>query len=168
MAMAAENYDPLDRFADIERLVSKIYFRFSHLFLDQAAVRDFWWDMGMEEEQHAAILLACKDVIENYEDEKLDPSISREKADRLKEQLTSYLRKGTPSLDVEEAFRVALEIETSEIDAIYGKLLQLGGPKIAQTMQNLGVPASVQRQKLKAALRRFCSDPKLLAASEHL
>jgi hypothetical protein len=166
--MALESFDPLERFAEIERLVGKIYLRFSHLFLTQAEVRDFWWDMGMEEEQHAAILLACKDMIANYEDEELDPSIGREKADQLKEQLSSYLRHGTPSLAVEEAFRIALEIETSEIDAIYSKLLQLGGPKIAQTMQNLGVPASVQRQKLKAALRRFCSDPKLLAASEQL
>ena len=28
-----EPFDPLIRFAEIERLVSKIYFRFSHLFL---------------------------------------------------------------------------------------------------------------------------------------
>jgi len=33
-------------------------------------------------------------------------------------------------------------------------------------MENLGVPASVQRQKLKAALRRFCSDPELIRAAE--
>jgi hypothetical protein len=166
--MALESFDPLERFAEIERLVGKIYLRFSHLFLTQAEVRDFWWDMGMEEEQHAAILLACKGVIENYEDEKLDPSISREKADQLKEQLTSYLRKGTPSLAVEEAFRVALEIETSEIDAIYSKLLQLGGPHIAKTLENLGVPASVQRQKLKIAVRKFCTDPELLDAGARL
>jgi hypothetical protein len=47
-------------------------------------------------------------------------------------------------------------------------LLQLGGPKIAKTMENLGVPASVQRQKLKVALRQFCSDPALLRAAEGL
>jgi hypothetical protein len=168
MATAAENFDPLERFAEIERLVSKIYLRFSHLFLHRAEVRDFWWDMGMEEEQHASILLACKDVIRNYDDEELDPSITRDKADQLKEQLSVFLQKGTPTLTVEEAFRIAVEIETSEIDAIYSRLLQLGGPKIAQTMQNLGVPASVQRQKLKAALRRFCADPKVLAAAEQL
>jgi hypothetical protein len=71
-------------------------------------------------------------------------------------------------LSVGEAFKIAIQIETSEIDAIYGKLLQLGGPKIAQTMQNLGVPASVQRQKIKATLRRFCTDPDLLSAADRL
>jgi len=161
-------FDPLVMFAEIERLVGKVYFRFSHLFLQQSALRDFWWEMAVQEEQHGAILLACKEMIQSYSDESLDPSISREKAEALKAQLTSYLGKGTPALGVEEAFRIALEIETSEIDAIYSKLLLLGGPKIAKTMGNLGVPASVQRQKLKAALQRFCKDPELLRASQEL
>jgi hypothetical protein len=63
---------------------------------------------------------------------------------------------------------MALEIESSEIDVIYGKLLQLGGPQIGKTMENLGVPAAVQRQKLKAALRRFCTDPELLRKADAL
>jgi hypothetical protein len=162
------HFDPLEGFAEIERLVSKIYFRFSHLFLDQPALRDFWWHMALDEDQHAAILMACRDVVQNYEDEALDPSISKKRADELKAQLESYLRRGTPSIAIEEAFRIALEIETSEIDAIYSKLVSLGGPKIGKTMENLGVPAIVQRQKLKAALSRFCKDPQLLQAAEQL
>jgi hypothetical protein len=35
-------------------------------------------------------------------------------------------------------------------------------------MEYLGVPASIQRQKLKAALRRFCDNPELLLAAERL
>ncbi|HEY6201391.1 MAG TPA: hypothetical protein VI231_22500 [Candidatus Binatia bacterium] len=166
--MDAHDFDPLERFAEIERLVSKIYYRFSHLFLFDAELRDFWWEMAGEEEQHANILLACKELIQNYDDETLDPSITRDNADRLRRDLSAYLAKGTPSLSVDEAFKIAIDIETSEIDTIYSKLLQLGGPKIAQTMQNLGVPASVQRQELKAALRRFCADPALLAAGDRL
>ena len=166
--MALEGFDPLERFAEIERLVSKVYFRFSHLFMNQPELRDFWWEMAVQEEQHSSILLACREMIENYEDEELDPTISREKAGQLKEQLSAYLRKGTPSLGVEEAFKIALEIETSEVDTIYSRLVYLGGPKIGKTMESLGVPASVQRQKLKATLRRFCSDSKLLEAAERL
>lgn len=161
-------FDPLIRFAEIERLVSKVYFRFSHLFLDNPELRDFWWQMATEEEQHACILTACKAIIENYPDEQLDESITKEKADQLKARIGSYLGQGTPSVTVEQAFKAALEIESSEIDAIYSKLLQLGGPKIAKTMENLGVPASVQRQKIKAALQRFTKDPELLATAERL
>ncbi len=162
------SFDPLAGFAEIERLVSKIYFRFSHLFMHEPSLRDFWWEMAVQEEQHGAILLACREMIKGYSDEKPDPSISREKAEELREQLSGHLNKGTPTLGVEEAFRMALEIETSEIDAIYSKLLSLGGPKIARTMENLGVPASVQRQKLKAALQLYCKDPELLRAAQRL
>jgi hypothetical protein len=161
-------FDPLERFSEIERLVSKIYFRFSHLFLHHSELRDFWWEMAEQEEQHSSILLACKEMIKNYSDEVLDPSITQAKAHELRERLLDFLAKGTPSLTVEEAFRIALEIETSEIDAIYSNLLQLGGPKIGQTLGNLGVPASVQRQKLKSALRQYCKDPELLAAAEQI
>jgi hypothetical protein len=163
-----ERFDPLLRFAEIERLVAKIYYRFSHLFLTEPALRDFWWEMAREEEQHGCILTACKALITNYEDETVDPMISYDKARELEAWLTSFLGRGTPVLAVEEAFRIALEIECSEIDVIYGKLLQLGGPQIGKTMENLGVPASVQRQKLKAALRRFCANTELLRAAERL
>ncbi|MSP38172.1 MAG: hypothetical protein EXR70_06750 [Deltaproteobacteria bacterium] len=163
-----ERFDPLLSFAAIERLVSKIYFRFSHLFLAQPELRDFWWEMAKEEEQHACILQACRAVIVNFADEPLDPTINRDKAQQLSLRLNAYLAQGTARLTIDEAFRTAVEIESSEIDAIYSKLTQLGGEAVAKTMENLGVPASVQRQKLKAALRRFCSSPELLSAAERL
>ncbi|HEY7547075.1 MAG TPA: hypothetical protein VID27_19435, partial [Blastocatellia bacterium] len=75
--MALPAFDPLVQFAEVERLVSKIYLRFSHLFFDRPALRDFWWEMGLEEDQHSAILLACKTLIENYEDEELDASVTQ-------------------------------------------------------------------------------------------
>ena len=124
-----ESFDPLLDFAEIERLVGKIYYRFSHLFMADPVLRDFWWEMAREEEQHACILVACKALISNYEDEKLDPMISPENARRLGEHLKEFLDRGTPKLDVNEAFQIALEIESSEIDVIYGRLLQLGGPQ---------------------------------------
>jgi len=164
----AELFDPLLRFAEIERLVAKIYFRFSHLFLTQPELRDFWWEMAKEEEQHACILHACRAVIENFAEQTLDPTINRDKAQQLSLRLNSFLAQGTASLTVEDAFRIAVDIESSEIDAIYSKLIHLGGDEITKTMENLGVPASVQRQKLKAALRRFCSNPELLQAVERL
>ncbi len=161
-------FDPLERFAGIERLVSKVYFRFSHLFVNNSKLRDFWWQMARDEEQHACILLACKAIIENFPDETVDPNISREKADQLRERISSYLSKGTRSITMEETFKIALEIEGSELDAIYTGLLQACGPKVAKTMENVGVPASVQRQKLALVVRQFAKDPELHAAVENL
>ncbi len=162
-------FDPLERFSELERLVSKIYFRFSHLFSDRPELRDFWWKMAKEEEQHSSVLLACKSLIENYTDENLDPSITRQTADAMREKLLNFLDKGTPSLSVGKAFEIAIEIETSEINEIYIKLLQLAGPKTAVTLGHLIVPGSVQRRELKAAVSKYCrDDPHALAAGERL
>ena len=78
-----ELFDPLLRFAEIERLVAKIYYRFSHLFLSRPELRDFWWEMAREEEQHASMLAACRAMIANYEDEALDPAVNGDKAEEL-------------------------------------------------------------------------------------
>ena len=165
---AKTHFDPLERYAEIERLAGKVYFRFSHLFLNHAELRDFWWQMAMDEVQHSAVLLSCKQLIENYPIKFLDPSISQEKADQLKAQISDYLSKGTPSITTEESFKIALEIETSELDVIYSKLLKLGDPKIAKTMEKLVVPASVQRKKLKSAVLRFSNDAELREAVKDL
>lgn len=61
---AQEPFDPLLQFATIERLVSKICYRFSHLFLFYPVLRDFWWGMAREEEQHACILNACRAILD--------------------------------------------------------------------------------------------------------
>jgi hypothetical protein len=161
-------FDPLESFAEIERLAAKVYFRFSHLFLHHPELRDFWWQMAMDEEQHSSTLLACKEMISNYTGVKLDPAMNQDKANELKERIGTYLKRGTHSIRVEEAFKIALELETSELDVIYTKLLRLGGPEVGKTLENLSVPASVQRQKLKSAILRFSEDPELRASVETL
>lgn len=160
--------DPLKRFAEIEKLVSKVYFRFSHLFISDVELRDFWWQMAKDEEQHASILIACKALVDNYEHETVDPGIGREKADQLMEKMNSYLSRGTTSISVDEAFKIALEIESSELDAIYSELLKSCGPDIAKTMEHVGVPASIQRRKLSAAVLRFANDPELRTAAHNI
>ena len=162
------SFDPLERFAEIERLAAKVYFRFSHLFLRHEDLREFWWQMAMDEEKHASVLLACKTFIENIPREPMDPSINQQMAEHFETQLHAYLSNGTQSITVEKAFRIAVEMETSELDVIYNKLLQSCGPKVAQTMAEFGVPANVQRVKLKAAILRFSMEPKLRAAAEEL
>ncbi len=138
-------FDPLERFAGIERLAAKVYFRFSHLFLRHADLREFWWQMAMDEEQHASVLLACKTLIENIPREPMDPSINQDLGDHFEAQLQAYLSKGTRSITVEKAFRIALEMESSELDVIYNKLLNSCGPMVAKIMEDLGVLVTVHR-----------------------
>ncbi|MCZ6548250.1 MAG: hypothetical protein O6837_09065, partial [Deltaproteobacteria bacterium] len=91
-------FDPLEGFAEIERLAAKVNLRFSHNFHHHPELRDFWWQMALDEEQHSSTLLACMELIKNYQDEALYPGLGQEKADELKERINAYLRKGTRSI----------------------------------------------------------------------
>ena len=123
--------------------------------------------MAKEEEQHACILHACRAIIENYDDESLDPSISREKAQALNARLNSFLTEGTRSLAIEEAFRRLGRRKLGDRCDLQ-QASKAGGPRIVKTMENLSVSTSVQRQKLKAALRQFCTNPALLSSADAL
>ena len=163
------HFDPLKSFAGIERLTAKVYFRFSHLFFHHAELRDFWWQMAMDEEQHSATLLACREIINGLPPEEgIDSNINQETADQLEGVIHSYLERGTPSISVEEAFKIALDLETSEINIIYSKLIQLGGVRVAETLDNLGVPIQSHRARLSTAITRFTNDPELQAAVRDL
>jgi len=120
-----ESHDSLRAFVEIERFIGKIYFRFSHLFLHHPTLRDFWWEMAMEKERRACNLGVMSAVVNNDPGPD-NPSVSREKTDQLRQRLTSYLRRGTPTITPEEAFRIARKIEACEIDVIYSDLLDAG------------------------------------------
>ena len=128
-----ESIDALQRFSEVERLAAKVFFRFSHLFLSRPEVRDFWWQMGMDEEQHSSILLACRDIAGNEARDVLVPATAREKAEKLESQLSDYLGKGTPSITIDEAFRIALEIESSELDVSDKRRFLSCGPMFANS-----------------------------------
>ena len=46
--------------------------------------------------------------------------ISADKVRQLYERLEAFVRRGTRTLSVEEGFKIALKIEISELDVIYG------------------------------------------------
>ena len=112
-----------------------------------------------------SILGACRDPTLNYEAESLDPMISSDSADKVTARLQSLLDQDTPTLSVKDAFKIALEIESSEIDVIYGKLLELGGPHIGKTMESLGIPRQCKDKSSRPGCV-FCSELELLQAAE--
>ncbi|MBI2361422.1 MAG: hypothetical protein HYV04_21355 [Deltaproteobacteria bacterium] len=125
MPQKLKGRDSLLAFAEIERLIGKIYFRFSHLFFHHLTLRDFWWEVAMEKERCAYNLRVMSTVAKN--DPGPDyPSVTREKTDRLRESLTLYLQRGTPTIAPEEALSLARKIEACEINVIYDDFRQSG------------------------------------------
>jgi len=118
-------YELLTAFAEIERLIGKVYFRFSHLFIQHPTLRDYWWEMAVAKERHACNLTVLCAVVENdFSADNL--GLRQEKIDRLRETLTAYLRMGVPAIAAEQAFRVARKMEACAKEAIDGDCLDAG------------------------------------------
>jgi hypothetical protein len=156
-----KGHDSLMAFAEIERLTSKVYFRFSHLFLHHPSLRDFWWEMGMAKERQASILMAIKMASQNCAGNS-ETGIGRDGAERLKQQLKAYLSKGLSAITAEEAFNEALEIESSEVDVISN----LGSAETARAFRSWAFRPAIPIEQFKMALRNFRRHPEFLRESQ--
>src|SRR5688572_31707143 len=111
--------DVYRRFIDFEEQAAAIYLRMASRFSpENPEVSSLWLDMGIQEKQHAGLLQFC--LAEELFADKL-PS-DKEILDA--EQLFSRLAKqaAEPDLGVQQSFEIAIQMETSEVNAIYNGL----------------------------------------------
>jgi hypothetical protein len=132
-----------DRFANL-------YLDMSIHFCDQMDLSWFWVEMAMEEKQRAGLLHYC---LENnmFPEVLPDPRSIQKMEEQLKE-LTQ--RASDPMLSVDEAFDIAAQIETSELQKFLpGLTMQIQGPdRVIQKRQDICANHAV---RLRNAAERF-------------
>jgi len=103
------------RFVEFEEKAATIYLDLVSHFSQDRRLSSFWLDMAMQEKQHAGLLQFClrdglfaSDLPDTAEIQKLTGFFKR-----LEKRATD------PKLTAEEAFSLAIELEASEINAIY-------------------------------------------------
>jgi len=107
------------QFVAFEEQAADIYLRMASRFLpENADLGSFWLDMGMQEKQHAGLLQFC------VAQELFTANLPTEKEIRTTAALFDAWRKraSEPNISVADAFAIATEMETSEINAIYDRL----------------------------------------------
>lgn len=97
---------------ELELNAAGLYALFHFAFPDSAP---FWWQLHLEEKNHASLLRSIKDTflpISVYPEGLILPSLQKlKKTNERLQTLLAEFRKVPPSID--EAFRIAMEIETS-------------------------------------------------------
>ena len=106
------------RFIEFEERAAAIYFRFASHFSANPQLSSFWFDMGMEEKHHAGLLQFC--VCDSLFAPDLPKDTAIGKVAALFERIERLAE--SPSLTVEGAFALAIEIESSEVNTIYAHL----------------------------------------------
>jgi len=114
-----------DIFIGFEERSAELYLNMSVKFADSPEMSWFWVEMAMEEKQHAGMLQYCKETgmfASNLP--------TTEQIQRLAAMFkTLHGLVVSPGFDLDQAFDVAITIESSEINEIYDNLTSnLSGP----------------------------------------
>jgi rubrerythrin len=106
------------QFVQFEERAASIYLLMASHFSDDPQLSSLWLDMALAEKQHAGLLQFC--ISEGLSAEPLPSATDVEKFIVFLDTLER--RAADPELTIQQAFSVALELEASEINAIYSNL----------------------------------------------
>ena len=107
------------RFIEFEEQAAAIYLLMSSRFSpENPELSALWLDMGIQEKQHAGLLQFC--LAEELFSTRLPTDKEIEEAEALFSRLLK--RASDKDLSVDDAFHIALDMETSEVNAIYDGL----------------------------------------------
>jgi rubrerythrin len=107
--------DVYRQFIEFEEKAAAIYVQLASRFSQDPQLSSFWLDMVMHEKQHAGLLQFC--LCESLFAPDLPDTAEVQKLRAVFNRLEK--RAAEPNLTIEEAFSLAIEMEASEINAIY-------------------------------------------------
>jgi hypothetical protein len=126
-----------DGFICLEERSAALYMELSVRFFDNPELSWFWVEMAMEEKQHAGLLQHCREA--GVFASALPDKNQIEKLNGLFRELEG--RVAAPHLTLDEAFGVAIELESSEINDVYSRLTA-----------PIQEPARVMRKKMELSV----------------
>ena len=134
---------------------AQLYLDLSVRFYDQMDISWFWIEMAMEEKQHAGLLQFCLE--ENVFAEELPPMGTVIQLERWLEDIVRQAE--DPALNLDGAFEIAIQIETSRMEDICERLTApiLSPPHIVE--KKSGLSKKKHCEKLRAAAERFAASP---------
>ena len=140
-----------DGFIRLEERSAALYLELSVHFFNNPELSWFWVEMAMEEKQHAGMLQHCREAGVFASD--LPGRDQIQKLNALFRKLESRL--SSPSLSLDDAFEMAIELESSEINDVYSRLTApIHGP--AHVMRKkIELSVAGHFDKLKEASSRF-------------
>ena len=160
-----EVHNVCDSLVMFEEQAASIYRTFALRFAEDHALSAFWWQMSMEERQHAQLLRFCgceQLLIRGLPDD----STVRDGATVLKD-----LEERSNAIDLsrDQAFQIAAELEASEINEVFGAVVKPVEGTWHIIRKKIETLQSPHLGTLADAARRFgVSAPTLASISERL
>jgi len=151
-------------FTQFEEQCGELYLELSVRFAANPELSWFWVDMAMEEKQHAGMLYHCS--ITGMLSNQLPSSEQIMQLAGLFKRLRQRVR--APGLTVDDAFGIAIDLESCEINDIYNNLTaKIIGPSYV-LRKKIELASSNHLEKLKTAATRFGVSPSMTQRLESL
>jgi hypothetical protein len=106
------------QFVEFEEKAAGIYLKFASHFSKDPKLGAFWLDMMLQEKQHAGLLEFC--LLERLFAPAVPTAAEIQQLHTLFERLEQQA--DDPNMTMKDAFSIAIEMESSELDAIYCRL----------------------------------------------
>src|SRR3989442_765253 len=103
------------KFIEFEEKAAAIYLQIASRFSKDRRLGSFWFEMALQEKQHAGLLQFC--LYERLFASNLPENTEIRKTAELFKRLEK--RAADPALTAADAFSLAIELESSEVNAIY-------------------------------------------------
>ena len=148
----------LDEFICLELKVAEIYNFFHETFSED---RDIWWELHIEEKNHAALIKSIKDVfvpLGKYPSEFLSISLNdlRESNKELYSIINKYKK---ARISREDAFNIALQLENLAGEKHYQKFMEKKtSSKLDELFQKLNCEGKNHANRLKSYMKKHGID----------
>lgn len=141
----------LDRLIALEERVGQLYIRFYKQFADLPGVADLWWEMALEEHEHAGILKMVKALTAATDR-------GRDVRGRLRplEALIRACERGAKRVaGLTEALAIAVRLERSELDRLGRETMRGIARDLPVVPRSAFAPHEAHLDRLTRTVRKF-------------
>ncbi len=141
----------LDQLIDLEERVGGLYTSFFRRFADLPAIANLWWEMALEEHEHAGTLKMVKALV----DRKGEIADIRHRLRPLQTTIASCERRAGRDVTLREALAMAVHLERSELDRLGRDTVRAIGGEMPPIPRSAFAPHEAHLGRLMRTVRKF-------------
>ena len=141
----------LDQLSELEERVGRLYTHFYGKFNDLPAVADLWWEMALEEHEHAGVLKMVRELA--------DPTVRvvdiHNRLRPLQAMIKACERRAARDITLSQALAMAVRLERSELDRLGRETIQAIGGNLPLIPRSAFAPHEAHLERLMRTVRKF-------------
>jgi hypothetical protein len=141
----------LDQLIELEERVGRLYTHFYGKFSELPAVAGIWWEMALEEHEHAGALKMVKELA--------DPggrvADVRKRLRPLQAMINACERRAARDITLSEALAMAVRLERSELDRLGRETVLAIGGNLPPIPRSAFAPHEAHLERLMRTVRKF-------------